>query len=128
MRSPLYRSLVLCPLSAKSRIDHVAQHISFTEISQLETHNEFVPPILVVQIQMPSDSPPLFEKIEDGPGWAIVMYFKITEVSVDTQCQYTKLCWYVIRVCAGRMRTIERFVHSLSCHSVIRQVLRVRRT
>jgi hypothetical protein len=36
--------------------------------------------VFVVQIQIPSEPPPsIFSTVEDGPGWAIVMYFKITE-------------------------------------------------
>jgi hypothetical protein len=62
------------------RIDHVATHIKLPDTSMINTNNEFVPPILVLQIQIPSDSPPLFGSVEDGPGWAIVTYFKITEV------------------------------------------------
>ena len=61
----------------------MAQHISLANIEKIDTHNEYVPPVLIVQIQMPSDSPPLFETIEDGPGWAIVMYFKITQVRLE---------------------------------------------
>jgi hypothetical protein len=36
----------------------------------------------VVQIQIPSEPPPsLFTTVEDGPGWAILIYFRITEVN-----------------------------------------------
>ncbi len=66
--------------SAKNRIDHVAQFIKLENTECINTNNEFVPPLLMVQIQLPSDSPTLFGTIEDGPGWAIVMYFRITQV------------------------------------------------
>ena len=33
----------------------------------------------MIQLQLPSDAPSMFRTVEDGPGWAIVMYFKITE-------------------------------------------------
>lgn len=75
-------------VSAKNRIDHVAQFIKLENTDHIDTHNEFVPPLLVIQIQLPSDAPPLFETIEDGPGWAIVMYFRITKV---LSCLYLHL-------------------------------------
>jgi hypothetical protein len=35
----------------------------------------------VIQIQIPSEPPAsFFSSSEDGPGWAVVMFFKITEV------------------------------------------------
>lgn len=47
----------------------------------MNTGHEFVPPVFVVQIQIPSEPPAsLFSTVEDGPGWSIVMYLRITEV------------------------------------------------
>ena len=34
---------------------------------------------MVVQLQIPSEPPGMFSTAEDGPGWALVMYFMITE-------------------------------------------------
>lgn len=66
--------------STKTRLDHAAREIKLPDTTDIDTHNKFVPPLLVVQIQIPSDPPPMFGSVEDGPGWAILMYFKITEV------------------------------------------------
>ena len=53
------------------------------ELLAVDTHHPFVPPVFVVQIQIPSEPPPsLFTTVEDGPGWAILMFFKITQVCV----------------------------------------------
>ena len=49
-------------------------------LCDVQTNHPSVPPVLVVQIQIPTDSPPLLGTVEDGPGWAIVMYFKISQV------------------------------------------------
>jgi hypothetical protein len=47
----------------------------------VDTHNAFVPPVFVIQIQIPSDPPSgFFTSAEDGPGWAILMYYRISEV------------------------------------------------
>ena len=34
---------------------------------------------MVVQIQIPVDEPSFMNQVTDGPGWSIMMYFKITE-------------------------------------------------
>ena len=50
------------------------------ELVAIDTKHAAVPPVFVVQIQIPSEPPPsMFTTVEDGPGWAIVMYFKITD-------------------------------------------------
>ena len=40
------------------------------------------------QIQIPADPPPsIFTNVEDGPGWAILMYYRISEVRTCAQAQ-----------------------------------------
>ena len=43
-----------------------------------------VAPLLLVQIMVPLDAPAMFGSTnsETGPGWAVVIAFQITEVSV----------------------------------------------
>ena len=64
-----------------------------------------VPPIFVIQIQIPSEPPTsLFTTVQDGPGWAIVMYYRVTEV---THVLYVCVCGthlVVTRVLLGRIR------------------------
>ena len=76
--------ILYCFCSTKLRADHAAREVKLPDTSDIDTHNPFVPPMLVVQIQIPSDPPPMFGAVEDGPGWAILMYFKITEVCIDS--------------------------------------------
>ena len=67
--------------STKSRKDHIAERVELIDTSSIDTHHAAVPPLMVIQIQLPSEPPPsLFTTVEDGPGWAMVLYFKITEV------------------------------------------------
>ena len=75
----IYEAFAVDTFCARKRIDHIAQFLTLPDVKNINTYNEFVPPILMIQLQLPSDSPPLFGAVEDGPGWAIVMYFKITE-------------------------------------------------
>lgn len=66
--------------STKTRIDNASSRFELPDTSHINTNNQFVPPIFVVQLQLPADPPPsLFTTVEDGPGWAILVYFKITE-------------------------------------------------
>jgi hypothetical protein len=79
---PLYEPFAVDFFCTSKRLDHVAQRFELPEaLTELKTYHDSVPPIMIIQIQMPSDAPPsIFTSVEDGPGWAIVMYFKINEV------------------------------------------------
>jgi hypothetical protein len=72
--------------STKLRADHCASRFQFLDPAtgapiNIDTHHPYVPPVFVIQIQIPSDPPSgFFSSAEDGPGWAILMYYKITEV------------------------------------------------
>jgi len=58
----------------------VSKGMTLPDVSHIDTHHPHVPALFVVQVQIPSEQPTLFAAVEDGPGWAIVMYFRITEV------------------------------------------------
>lgn len=67
-------------LSAKQRVDHAAQRFVLPETLGRETHCAHVPPLFIVQLQIPSEPPrSLFTSSDNGPGWALVMYFRVTE-------------------------------------------------
>lgn len=81
---PLYDLYAVDVFCAKKRVDHVSQFFELPDTSDINTYNEFVPPLLTVQIQIPSEPPTsLFSSSEDGPGWAVVMYFKISEDTIN---------------------------------------------
>jgi hypothetical protein len=74
--------------STKLRADHCSSRFKFADPNSsapinVDTHNAFVPPVFVIQIQIPSDPPSgFFTSAEDGPGWAILMYYRISEVRI----------------------------------------------
>jgi Protein ENHANCED DISEASE RESISTANCE 2, C-terminal len=80
---PLFEVFAQDVFCTSKRIDHVTQKIELPDTSDLNLPaNCKVPPIFVVQLQLPSDPPEvkLFgPPIEDGAGWAIVLYFKMTQ-------------------------------------------------
>eukprot|EP01033_Poteriospumella_lacustris_P010615 gene10615-7555_t len=72
---------------ARQRVDHAAERFQLPDTSNINTHHAHVPPIFVVQLQIPSEPPKsMFSSSDNGPGWALVMYYRITE---DT-CQQLK--------------------------------------
>jgi hypothetical protein len=76
----LYECFAVDVFSAAARIDNVGQRFEIPDMyTKVNTRNAFVPPVFVVQIQIPADSPSLFSTVTDGPGWAMCMFFRITE-------------------------------------------------
>jgi len=77
--SPLYECFAVDVFSAAARIDHAAERFAIPKkYTDVDTHSAFVPPVFVVQIQIPADSPSFFSSVTDGPGWSICMFFAIT--------------------------------------------------
>lgn len=77
---PLYDPIAVDVFCTKKRVDHAVERFSLPDSSSINTHHPNVPPFFVVQIQLPSEPPPsIFTTVEDGSGWVILMYFKITE-------------------------------------------------
>ena len=68
------------------RVDHATQHFVLPpELIAIDTHHPHVPPVFIIQVQIPSEPPTsLFSSSTDGPGWMLVMFFNITEVSSFT--------------------------------------------
>lgn len=77
--SPLYDVFAVDAFSLNKRIDNISSHFELPDTSDLSIQNPLVPPIFIVQIQMPSKPPPMLSTVEDGPGWALVLYFKMTK-------------------------------------------------
>lgn len=67
-----------CP----AKFDNVASMVELPDISHIEamggTNNPHIPPIFVVNMQIPTDPPSLFGNPADGEGVHVVMYFRIT--------------------------------------------------
>ena len=84
--APLYEIFAVDIFSSEARIDHITEKVQMPP-SAIEAINNnkhpHVPSIFVVQIQIPSEKPPMFSTVEDGSGWSIVMYFKITQETLQ---------------------------------------------
>jgi hypothetical protein len=43
--------------------------------------NPKIPPLFILNVQVPSDfSSSFFTEVTDGPGWSLVLYFKLRQV------------------------------------------------
>lgn len=76
---PLYEAVAVDAFCTKLRMDNVQMKMSLPDIPGGGSGHPHVPELMIVQIQFPSEPPPLFGSVEDGPGWAIVMTYRLSK-------------------------------------------------
>jgi hypothetical protein len=80
---PLYQPFAIDIFSSAKRIDNAGSRFSIPKkYTDVKTNNEFVPPVFIVQIQIPAEAPALWNSVEDGAGWSMCMFFAITEQTI----------------------------------------------
>ena len=81
------RSCVQSP----GRIDNIGSKMNFPSgWKEMVTHHPKVPPLFIINFQIPSEFPTsFFSEITDGPGWSLVLYFRMSQV------RSPKLPWIV---------------------------------
>ena len=84
-KTPLYTPFAVDVFCSKNRIDHVATRFQLPQhLIDVQTNHPHVPPIFIIQMQIPSEPPSSFlSSITDGPGWAVVMFYRITEDTIN---------------------------------------------
>ena len=84
----LYESVGLDLYRSDAKVDHIATHLNIPpEWLAMDSHQEGVPSLLVVNVQMPwitSENTSLssfLTEVKDGPGWSAIFYFRMSQVS-----------------------------------------------
>ncbi|KAK9813897.1 hypothetical protein WJX73_003693 [Symbiochloris irregularis] len=92
--------------SFEQKINHIARHVRLPEAPQLGRgatelpENERIPPILVINVQLPIYSPAIFGGRTDGKGQSLVYYFTLP------------IGWQPEQVAnQAALKLLQRFVH-----------------
>ncbi|CAN0039825.1 unnamed protein product [Discosporangium mesarthrocarpum] len=99
---PLYDLAGVDLFATEARVGHMAAEVFLDQIMMDLPVPPFeaVPPILVVNVQLPSAPPALMSSAEDGPGIQCVFYFRISEATnqalhnLETASEAVKLWKY----------------------------------
>lgn len=81
----VYRLLGADLFAFERKIHHIAHHVDLPPVPRLGDAcatlplEERLPPLLIINIQLPSYSPALFGRMHDGPGFSLVLYFALPE-------------------------------------------------
>ena len=81
----IYRFLGADLFAFERKIYHIAHHIDLPPSPTLGAAcealpaEERLPPVMIINLQLPSYAPTLFGKHHDGPGFSLVLYFALPE-------------------------------------------------
>eukprot|EP00903_Cladosiphon_okamuranus_P019625 g18047.t1 len=77
----LYEMVGLDVFATEARVGNMASEVALDSVTNdlPEVSIPGVPPLLVINVQLPSASPALMTSAEDGPGYQCVLYFRVKD-------------------------------------------------
>ena len=81
----MYNIVGIDVVKTSKKIDNIGSKVSLpSEWKSVRCNRPGVPPIFIVNFQMPSEFPTtIFKTITDGPGWSIVFYLQMSQSTCD---------------------------------------------
>ena len=88
-KAPSPPSLMNCVgmefIKCDKRIDNIGSKVNLPDEWNIETNNSLIPPIFIVNIQIPSENPlTIFQEINDGPGYTLTYYFQLKPETAES--------------------------------------------
>ena len=82
----LYNIVGIDVIKTPKKIDNIGSKVTLPEEwKSIRCNRRGVPPIFIVNFQMPSEFPTtIFKSITDGPGWSIVFYLQMSQATCDS--------------------------------------------
>jgi hypothetical protein len=81
-KAPSPPSLMNCVgmefVKCDKRIDNIGSRVKIPDEWIIETNNNLIPSIFIVNVQVPAENPvTIFQEINDGPGYSLTYYFQL---------------------------------------------------
>ncbi|CAM9866590.1 unnamed protein product, partial [Chrysoparadoxa australica] len=84
---PIYEMVGMDMFGTEARVMHIADTMSLASVTEslpaVPSQAAAVPPLLVVNVQLPTASPVFMSSAEDGPGYQVVLYYRLTAASAQ---------------------------------------------
>jgi len=89
--APIYEVFAMDCFETERRKDHISRFMDLPDVKEMRAKlasgpglAKYVPPLFVFQLQLPVEAPSLWgSKKEDGPGWAMCVFFKLSDASLQ---------------------------------------------
>lgn len=84
-RKALFELVGVDCVETSAKIDNIGSQMEIPEEwLDIESTRKGVPQLFIVNVQLPSEFPTtIFKEITDGPGYSLVLYYKITEETAE---------------------------------------------
>ncbi|CAM9278400.1 unnamed protein product [Chrysoparadoxa australica] len=119
---PMYEMAGMDLVTSERRLPHVTERVCLkamaSSLPTLPAGADVVPPLLIVNVQLPTTAPSLLSNGSDGPGLQLVLYYRLTAESAaaleepGTASEALRLwltycaSWAEDDICKGRLKVV----------------------